>query len=259
MLPVTALSSFVYCPRQFYASYVLKEKVVLNQAMVLGSIKHRAFDMFSSKEESLVSSIDSSDDVFSVFENSFRRCLRKSVVVNKASLRFVEVSLDSAFKISVPTVLQEANSRAKIISSFMAQNIVGEELWNALIPKHKSEMSLKSETLGLKGRVDRIECYPDALVPVELKSGKTPENGVWEHHRIQACAYALLFEDRFNNSVHKSVVHYVDSGIKRDVVINPFLRDWVKDIAKKAHSIIESKEVPKGCERPSCNHCSRDL
>ena len=257
MLPVTALSSFVYCPKQFYATYVLKEKVVPNKAMVLGSVKHRAFDIFFSKEESVVSSLSSDSDVFSVFRDAFVSALRKSVVSNRASLRSVGVSLDDAFRLSLPAVLSEAKSRAGIVGSFLSEGVFGSELWNSLTPKVRSEFSIKSDALGLKGRVDYVEYYPDFLVPVELKSGSMPDSGVWDHHRVQAVAYALLFEDVFGASCSRAVVYYVDSGVRREVVLNPFLRDWVKDVVRQANDVIASGVVPEGCGRPSCVFCSR--
>ena len=224
--------------------------------MVLGSVKHRAFDIFFSKEESVVSSLSCDDDVFSVFKDSFVCALRKSVVSNKAFLRSVGVPLDEAFNLSLPAVFHEAKSRASVVGSLLSEDVQGRDLWNSLVPKLKPELSLSSDSLGLKGRVDCVECYPDFLVPVELKSGSAPENGVWDHHRIQACAYGLLFEDVFHTSCSKVFVHYIDSGFKREVVMNPFLREWVKDTARKANDVINSKILPKGCGRSSCSFCS---
>jgi len=46
-----------------------------------------------------------------------------------------------------------------------------------------SEQRIGSDKLQLKGIVDRIEVYENGYVPVELKTGKIPKEGVWPGHR----------------------------------------------------------------------------
>ena len=137
----------------------------------------------------------------------------------------------------------------------LQQGLVGESLWHALTPKVKTEYSIQSEKLGLKGRIDRLECFKESLLPVELKSGNPPSEGVWEEHRIQAASYALMLEDKFNMAVSDAVVQYVDHNSRRLVVLNPFLREQIVETISAVRACLENQAVPKGCGRDNCQAC----
>ncbi len=89
----------------------------------------------------------------------------------------------------------------------METNLVyGSDLWEKLTPKITSEIRLESEKLNLKGIIDQLEIYGQGIVPIELKTGSCPKEGVWDNHRIQAGAYALLAEEYFNSKVKEAFI-----------------------------------------------------
>jgi len=56
--------------------------------------------------------------------------------------------------------------------------------------------SLISARYGLSGRPDCLVRVDDGVVPVELKSGRSPRSGrPYEGHMLQLAAYCLLVED----------------------------------------------------------------
>lgn len=256
LLPVTALSSWVYCPRQFFVSSVLAVEEPPRDVMILGLLKHKLCEHISTNEERLVMSLQSSEGAQQEFESAFTSLLRSAVKTYASALRRVNVPLPDAFQKAMPLVKFEAAERAARIQPLLNQGLRGQELWESVSPKVKVEYGVQSEKLGLKGRIDRLEVYGDRVVPVELKSGSLPE-GVRDEHRIQVAAYALLLEEKFSCQVPEAVVQYVDHNARRPVVLNPFLREHVQDIHAQVRECLDSQELPKGCGRESCSACRR--
>jgi CRISPR-associated protein Cas4 len=129
-------------------------------------------------------------------------------------------------------------------------------LWDKLTPKIESEFKIASDSLELKGIVDQIEVYPSGRVPIELKTGSMPKEGVWPGHRIQLGAYALLMEERFGKKIKEGFVHYLDPNIRRQVVINPFLRQEVKELKNKIRQMLDGKDIPAAADNENkCKKC----
>lgn len=257
MLSVSALSSYVFCPRQFFVRYVLKEDLPPKRVIALGLIKHKVYELVGVQDEHIVRGLLPDHDVHAVFRTQLLRFLEQSVRTHKHALRSAQVPLTDAFQSCLPAVDFEARDRAARVVPLLQKGLVGEQLWTALSPKLKSEYVVKSKNLDLSGRIDRLACYDTSVVPVELKSGKPPQEGVWDGHRLQVAAYAMLLSDHFGVSVGRGVVHYVDAGVQREVVLNPFLRDWVMDIRDACNGILESRQVPQSCGRENCEFCVR--
>ena len=107
----------------------------------------------------------------------------------------------------------------------------------------------------LKGIIDKIEKYEDGIVPVELKTGSMPREGVWPGHRIQIAAYALMLEKKLGKEIKEGVVHYLDPNIRRQVVINPFLREEVKELKDKVRALLDGNEIPAAADNE--NKCAK--
>lgn len=259
MLSVSALSSYVHCPRQFYVHHVLKEALPPKDVIVLGLIKHSVYESLCKMEESLVLSVTPDTNIHALFRSNLVRALQDSVKKYRYALRQVNVPLVDAFKRCLPAVDFEAHDRSTPIKQLVDKGLFGQELWSELSPKIRPEYSVKSDVLGLRGRIDRLACYPDGVVPVELKSGSPPSEGVWASHRIQAAAYTMLLSEKFNTRVDKAIVHYVDQNIRRELLMNPFLNDWVIEIRDACNAIISSRQPPKGCNREDCTYCQRKM
>ena len=255
LLSISSLASWIHCPRQFFVQSVLEIKEPINSAMALGLVKHKFHEFLGKNEERIVSSLSASDSARQVLEGEYRSLLIQSVKMYVGMLRSVNVLPGDAMKSALPLVVAEADSRASLIAPLLKENMTGDALWQALEPKVKNEYSVESKSLGIKGRIDKLECYNDRLVPIELKSGKTPEQGVFEHHRIQAVSYALMLEDTFQSSVPQAIVHYVDSNARRDVVVDIAARNWVVSTVSAVRSCLESKQVPIGCGKEYCSAC----
>ncbi|VVB81837.1 Uncharacterised protein [uncultured archaeon] len=254
LIPVSALSSWIYCPVQFYQSYVLGIEEVPKDVMILGLIKHKLHENITKEEQKLVTELKKTDNVQEKLHTTYVQLLRTIVTEHSNALRTVKVPLTTAFQKALPIAKFEAEDRTSVIIPLLEKGLTGEQLWNAITPKVKTEYSLQSEKLGLKGRIDRLECHETKILPVELKSGNPPKEGVWDGHRIQATAYALMLEDKFSVQVPEAIIHYIDHNSRRTIVLNPFMKEEVIDTTKKVRECIETKELPKGCGKcPACN------
>ena len=157
-----------------------------------------------------------------------------------------------------PIFNQEAKSRANNAYKFIKEfNLYGKELWQKLTPKIKSELKVVSNNLGLIGKIDQLELHKETIIPIELKTGKSPSNGIWPGHRIQIAAYALLLEDQYKKKVNSGSVIYLDQNIKRTIPINPFLKDEIIELRNQVEQLLASKELPDFTEnRNKCEKCS---
>lgn len=111
-----------------------------------------------------------------------------------------------------------------------------------------------SDRLGLNGKCDIIELYPDgALVPVEFKVGKRRK---WENDDAQLCAQALCLEEMFGTSIAKGAVFHADSKRRREVEFSAELRQATLTAVADLHALPSSQNVPRAQYREACEKCS---
>ena len=259
-IPVSLLSTYLYCSRKLFLQEVLMLEEPPKESIVLGSIRHEAYDLINKKEESIVTSIKalaSLEILHSLYKKEYLAILRKVIVNNKKRIGNVNLNMLDVYKKSFPFIIEEANVRSLNIFNFInANNVFGEELWQNLTPKIISELKLESEQLGLVGIIDQVHIYGDDYVPFELKTGKSPQDGVWPSHRIQIAAYSLLLQEGFNKQIKEGFVVYLDTKDRRHVAINPYMKEEVKQLVNEVISLLEKKDLPDFCNNENkCRKC----
>lgn len=258
---VTDISSYLFCPRKLYVSKVLKIKEPPNKAMTLGLIRHNVFENFSDVESKVIHAFEEStteDDLLELFKIRFGNLLRNVLSRYEHKLEMFDVTKGEAYVAAWPSIMAEVNSRARIIYDFANQNnIYGVDLQDSLYPKIIAELRIESKNLRLKGIVDRIEVYPgQKFVPIELKTGSMPKDGVWPGHRIQIAAYCLLISEHFKKNIQEGFVRYLDHDSSRKVFVNPFLADEVKGIISKVDDLLAG-EIPHECSKENVCNCKQ--
>jgi len=249
MLSVSMLCSYDYCKRKLFLNYVLGIREPFKKATSLGTIRHETYDGINKVEEELVKSIKhrlTKEEIIDLHKKKYREILADVIKNNKKPLEELDLNLGEVFKQVWPLILEESETRASNLYEFIQMNnIYGEELWEKLTPKTQSEIRIESENLNLKGIIDQLEIYPAGIVPIDLKTGKMPKEGVWPSHKIQIAAYAMLAEEHFNQKIKEGFIHYLDHKEKRHIAMNPFLKQEIKDLIKKVESILNSKKLPE--------------
>jgi CRISPR-associated protein Cas4 len=267
LVSVTSLSSYTFCPRKLYLEQVLKLVKPPKKALVLGSIRHEFHDKINKAEPDIVKSIsiaDGLEDIVFLYKREYYKILKQSILGYKESLKEVGQGMNETFRYTWVQVTAESKVRAMNIFSFKSSTgMFGESLWNELTPKISSEVRVESSKIMLKGIVDHLEIHKDGgLVPIELKTGKAPQEGVWQGHKYQLGSYILLLEEKYQRTVERGMIRYLEIAESRDVSMNPFLRDEIFSLRDKVIDLLQSKDIPPiikeknkcaACElRPQC-------
>jgi len=236
------LSSYLYCPRKLFLQKILAVEEPPKESTVLGSLRHEIYDFINQSEEKIVTSITKKiqyNELISLYKHFYSEALRERVIKNKSRIKEVNLDIVDVFKRTWPLILEEAEIRANNIFNFIQKyNIYGQELWEKLTPKIISEISIWSDKLQLIGKIDRIEKYENSYVPIELKTGKIPKDGVWPGHRIQIAAYAMLLEEKFKIEVKEGFVNYLDAKETRHIAINPFMKEEIMNLVKEVQELL---------------------
>ena len=261
-ISVTMLSTYLFCPRKLFLQQVLALEEPPKESLVLGSLRHQLYDFINKSEEAIVSSITQKMEyswLINNYKTFYSRALKEKILKNKPELRQFNLDLAEVFRKTWPLILNEAETRSNNVFSFVQKhNVYGKELWETLTPKIISEQRIESEPLQLKGVVDRIEVYGtgSGYIPIELKTGKMPKEGVWPCHRIQVAAYALLIEEKYNTKVNEGVIRYLDSNETRHIAMNPFMKEEIKSVVKEIIELLETRNLPAHCSnRNKCTNC----
>ncbi len=260
MISVSALSSYLYCPRKLFLEQVLKLVKPPKDVLLKGTIRHETHEKINDVEESLVKTITKHQtlkDLQELYKKKYSEILRETIRRYKEKLLALELDLSETFKEMWPFILNESKIRSLNVFSFSQKySIYGDELWEKLTPKIVSEFSLSSKKLGLRGRIDQIEVYDDEYVPYELKTGKIPDKGVWPGHKIQIGAYLLLLEEKVHKPIKEGFIRYLDNNDTRQITMNPFLRDEIIELIGKVNALLKSKEIPPFVDNENkCNSC----
>lgn len=262
MISVTALSSYLYCPRKLYMQYVLEIAPPPKDVLVKGSIRHQVFDEVNKVEEDIITKNILKpvprEDINTLYRKAYYDLLMKALQQNKTSIEEVNLKPLTIFHEAWPIFLQEAKFRSNNIFDFIQQNkIFGKELWAQLTPKYITELKITSDKLQLKGVIDKIEVHNKTkYIPFEIKTGKMPSTGVWPGHKIQIIAYIFLMKEYFNTDVNQGYLYYSDYHEKREIVVNPFSEIELKELINKVNTLLNSKYPPPICDnRNKCNAC----
>ncbi|MDY6958909.1 MAG: CRISPR-associated protein Cas4 [Halobacteriota archaeon] len=115
---------------------------------------------------------------------------------------------------------------------------------------------MSSERLGLVGSVDCLLSTDGEYFPLMIKTGRSPDAGVWKSDRLQLTSYVLLIEEAFDTVVRKGYVEYIREQDIREAEIKPQDRRKVLTIADRIRRIKEGKLPDKIANKKICEGCS---
>jgi CRISPR-associated exonuclease Cas4 len=260
MISVNMLSNYLYCPRKLYLQYVLKLARPPKEVLIRGRIRHRVFDTINELDKEIIKGIKSFtpyEDLVMVFRKEYSSAVRE--VLDQMKLELLEVGIESTtiFHKVWTIFLKEAQFKAQYVYDFMIhEKVYGDSLWQRLTPKILTEVSIESKELGLKGIIDRIEIHGENYIPVEIKTGKMPSEGVWPGDRIQLEAYMTLLVEEMNKNIKEGYIDYTDYNEKRRISMNPFVRDNILTTVQKVNEVLEGKLPSIVSNRNKCVSCS---
>jgi CRISPR-associated exonuclease Cas4 len=113
---------------------------------------------------------------------------------------------------------------------------------------------LRSERYGLLGRPDYILEVEGEMVPVEMKSGRTPRGPLFSHI-LQVGAYCLMLQEE-GQKVNRGILRYGD--IEHEIEFDQELKDLVISKVADMRELQKTGEVHRNHHRPGkCHSCSR--
>lgn len=256
MIAVTDLSAYLFCQRKLYLKKVLHIKEKPKQQTLQGTITHRVFELSGKEDKAIISSFtdrSTQDDIEMQYRRVYSNALITSIRENKDALKTASVDVLTLYQELWPCFLKEAKAKsAALFSHAHETKKFGETLWKD-VPKSSSEIRIVSEMLGMTGVIDRLE---EGYIPVEIKTGKPPQDDVWKEHRIQLGAYLLLLHDAGKQAPY-GFVEYSAINEQRKVVMNPFLKEEILTLIKDVHSLFQQSTLPeKVKEEWKCKSCA---
>jgi CRISPR-associated exonuclease Cas4 len=110
-----------------------------------------------------------------------------------------------------------------------------------------------SEKLGLIGKCDVVEFYPDGRIyPVEYKHGKKRAKA---HDDIQLAAQAICLEEMTGKAVMHGAIYHHSSRRRREVAITTSLRQQVEETVKAVRALLASGKLPPPVNDARCKEC----
>jgi len=116
------------------------------------------------------------------------------------------------------------------------------------------EPILVSKKFELTGSPDRMIKIDENFIPSIIKTGKMPENGVWQGDRLQLTAYSILVEEKYESIIEKGFVEYARWGLVRPVVIKRHERRKILQVRERIKKI-QDGFMPERPEDAPCQHC----
>ncbi|HEY58675.1 MAG TPA: Dna2/Cas4 domain-containing protein [Anaerolineae bacterium] len=117
---------------------------------------------------------------------------------------------------------------------------------------------LYDPALGLAGRPDYLVEQGRALIPVEVKSGRTP-TAPYENHRWQALAYCLLVEQVLHRPAPYALIRYPHATYQ--VAFTPEAKTALLDLLAEMRRAEMNQRFDRSHQDPTrCRGCGfRDL
>lgn len=120
------------------------------------------------------------------------------------------------------------------------------------------DVPLRSETLGLRGRVDLVIAIPDRqhateVVVVEYKS---TEGKAAPHVKLQLTAYALMLEEAWGIPVKRGFIYHMPERKAEPVTISAALRERVRAAVADIRETVDRERMPAPpASRRQCAVC----
>ncbi len=166
----------------------------------------------------------------------------------RSALSRLELELPLVYEIEpakLSLACKEMESKIPELAYGLAPNL------NLLLPS-EAEVDLRSDRLGLSGRLDRL--VTGARVPSIIRAGLAPEDGVWKRDRLMLAGYALLLAEEYGEKVSRGLVEYPRSATVRAVEIHSIDKSRVLRIRDRIRQIKEG-QLPDRPEDARCDEC----
>jgi len=127
------------------------------------------------------------------------------------------------------------------------------------VGERAADLPLRSERLGLRGRLDLAIAVPERAAPgaeaivVEYKDS---EQALGAHFKLQLAAYALLLEETWGLAVRRGFIYRIPLRRAEAVPITPALRRKVEETVMAMRAMVAGEQMPPAPASPRpCVSC----
>lgn len=122
-------------------------------------------------------------------------------------------------------------------------------------------LTLESDKLGLRGKVDCLKTNKGQWIPYEHKRGRSlRKNGLataWPSDRIQVLAYALLLEACFEVEIQEACIRYHAENVLVHIAVDEAGREEVRQWIVRANMLRQTTVRPAVTDNEKlCVHCA---
>lgn len=129
-------------------------------------------------------------------------------------------------------------------------------------PEEVTNLTLESEQLGIRGRVDAVRRRDGSVYPIEHKRGRCRRDvdgapQAWDSDELQVAAYAMLLEEHLGTRVVEGRVRYHHDNLTVRVAIGEAQRRAVHEAVVRARELAEQPGRPPVTPHEGrCSRCS---
>jgi len=107
--------------------------------------------------------------------------------------------------------LQELGQSVREVEALIPGMAQGLASVASLILPSEVELDLRSERIGLSGRLDRL--VTKEPTPSIIRTGSAPKEGIWRKDRLRLAGYVMLAEEKYDIRINQGLVEYPRSGV----------------------------------------------
>lgn len=116
------------------------------------------------------------------------------------------------------------------------------------------DLRIASRFLGLAGKTDAVEFYPDGrILPVEYKRGRPKTDNC---DIVQLCAQAICLEEMLSCKIGEGAMFYFETRRRVPVPLTDGLRQETASLADTFHRMMENGQTPEANYTKKCESCS---
>jgi len=247
-LPVTALCEFLFCKRCFYLTYKMGLPKPKTKNAVRGRMLHELHMGLLSREFKLASKFFFDEEPE---DTASRYTIEAEGILQHTSRGFEEDfdRLDIKWEDESSKIRRHIEYISLKWANWLRELAIihavdGVELAKKCIPYRHFEEYYKAPELALCGKVDVIEHGK----PVEVKTGKAPDLGIFSSHALQVVWYAFLMEYVDGRDVDCAEVYYAKRFERRKLSLTQELRQWALFVRDSALELLIEGNLQEICE-----------
>jgi len=236
------------CPRQVY---YLNRGHELMTGITFPYIESLLLKELALAYPDIVSAYSSNDEgMIENLETELCRVCDNIELIRPAELEGVSPELMEDARTAISGCIRDI---ANNLESAISQH--GKEEFTSCIDPVKTDPILYSGRMGLAGMPAKLVCHGGKTVPSIIKTGKYPENGVWNNDRLHVAALTMLVEEEYGKTVEYGFVEYARYGIVRKVIVRANDRRQILKIKNRVGKIKDGT-MPDKNESKLCGHCN---